>query len=171
MRLEQINPNVAARADPRALHLESGNRPLTERDQRPCEGQKGLPLARERAPLPASRDQNPAKRVLQPLQPDGHPGEHAVRRTGMVEDVAQPQERVRRELGSTEAVKRAVAAGLGVSLVLESAVVDEVAAGRMAALPVSGATLEKTLWAIAPRDLLSHGQTAEVMRLLMEPGS
>lgn len=75
----------------------------------------------------------------------------------------------RRQLGSTEAVKRAVAAGLGISLVLESAVAEEVAAGRLAALPVKGAALEKTLWAIAPGDLLRTGRTAEMMRLLMEP--
>ncbi|MGA8294545.1 MAG: LysR family transcriptional regulator, partial [Rhodoplanes sp.] len=43
--------------------------------------------------------------------------------------------------GSTEAVKRAVRAGLGVSLVLASSVADEVAAGHLVALPLADADL------------------------------
>ena len=55
-------------------------------------------------------------------------------------------------LGSTEAVKRAVRHGLGVSLVLRGAVRDEVNAGTIHTLQVHGARLEKTLWAITRRD-------------------
>ena len=54
-------------------------------------------------------------------------------------------------LGSTEAVKRAVAAGLGMSLVLDSSVRHEVEAGRVRALRVDGACLEKQLY-IVTRD-------------------
>jgi LysR family transcriptional regulator, low CO2-responsive transcriptional regulator len=50
-----------------------------------------------------------------------------------------------RKLGSTEAVKRAVAAGLGVSLVLEPTVADEVKAGTLLARPLRGRALSKTL--------------------------
>lgn len=55
--------------------------------------------------------------------------------------------RVTRQLGSTEAVKQAVRAGLGVSLVLESAVQQEVRAGTLRAIPFSG-PLEKDLYVI-----------------------
>lgn len=52
------------------------------------------------------------------------------------------------QLGSTEAVKHAVAAGLGVSLVLQSAVNDEVRAGSLRALPLADMPLEKSLFVI-----------------------
>ena len=52
------------------------------------------------------------------------------------------------QLGSTEAVKHAVAAGLGVSLVLQSAVDDEVRAGSLRALPLADMPLEKSLFVI-----------------------
>lgn len=55
-------------------------------------------------------------------------------------------------LGSTEAVKRAVMAGLGVSLVMESAVALEAAQGWLVALPLSGVRLEKPLHAVLPRE-------------------
>jgi DNA-binding transcriptional LysR family regulator len=51
------------------------------------------------------------------------------------------------QLGSTEAVKHAVAAGLGVSLVLEAAVEHEVRRGALRALPVEG-RLEKEIHVI-----------------------
>jgi DNA-binding transcriptional LysR family regulator len=56
------------------------------------------------------------------------------------------------ELGSTEAVKHAVAAGLGVSLVLEAAVGEEVAAGSLRTIRVQGLSLRKPLFvALAER--------------------
>lgn len=51
-----------------------------------------------------------------------------------------------RQLGSTEAVKRAVRAGLGISIVLDCAVTDEVRAGKLVALPLQGIDLAKTLY-------------------------
>lgn len=54
---------------------------------------------------------------------------------------------VSRQMGTTEGVKRAVQAGLGVSLVLEAAVADEARAGTLVALDVDGVQLEKTLYA------------------------
>lgn len=59
--------------------------------------------------------------------------------------------RVSRQLGSTEAVKRAVMAGLGVSLVMAAAVRTEVGAGLLAALAVEGG-LSKQLYLIWRRD-------------------
>src|SRR5262249_50358718 len=49
--------------------------------------------------------------------------------------------RVERSLGSTEAVKQAVMAGLGVSLVLESSVEDERRAGSLAVRTIDGVEL------------------------------
>lgn len=48
----------------------------------------------------------------------------------------EPRPRVAMRLGSTEAVKQAVKAGLGASLVLRSAVAEEVASGSLRAIPV-----------------------------------
>ena len=52
--------------------------------------------------------------------------------------------------GNTEAVKRAVRAGRGISLVLAAAVVDEVRAGQLVALPLTGIELAKELKIIVP---------------------
>jgi len=57
------------------------------------------------------------------------------------------------QLGSTEAVKRAVRAGLGVSITLRSAVRDEVAAGLLHALRVRSTSLAKPLFAVLPDSL------------------
>lgn len=61
--------------------------------------------------------------------------------------------------GSTEAVKRAVRAGLGISLVLAAAVADEVQAGDLVALPFAGAELVKDIRLIVP-DPLPTGSAA-----------
>lgn len=56
--------------------------------------------------------------------------------------------RVSLQLGSTEAVKRAVMAGLGISLVLAAAVADEVRAGSLCAVPLVDPPLRKDLFVI-----------------------
>lgn len=76
---------------------------------------------------------------------------------------------VSHELGSTEAVKRAVAAGLGVSIVLEDAVTDEVASGRLSTVPLAGPSLRKPLWSIVPEELASSGRMVEALELLGTP--
>ncbi|WP_291864791.1 LysR family transcriptional regulator [Bradyrhizobium sp.] len=55
--------------------------------------------------------------------------------------------------GSTEAVKRAVRAGDGASIVMETSVADEVAAGRLVALRVDGVELAKEIKLIVPETL------------------
>jgi DNA-binding transcriptional LysR family regulator len=52
--------------------------------------------------------------------------------------------------GNTEAVKRAIRAGRGVSLVLAATVADEVQAGQLVALPLKGIELVKELKVISP---------------------
>lgn len=64
--------------------------------------------------------------------------------------------RVSLRLGSTEAVKQAVKAGLGISLVPASAVTDEVRLGTLVALPVVEPRLTKELFLIW-RDLGEYG--------------
>lgn len=54
------------------------------------------------------------------------------------------------QLGSTEAVKRAVRAGLGISITLESAVRDEVRAGTLRSLKVESTPLTKRMFSILP---------------------
>jgi DNA-binding transcriptional LysR family regulator len=56
--------------------------------------------------------------------------------------------RVAMQLGSTAAVKEAVKAGLGVSLVLQAAVVEEVHSGTLRAIPLQPPALEKDLFVI-----------------------
>ncbi|MBO6788022.1 MAG: LysR family transcriptional regulator [Rhodospirillales bacterium] len=60
--------------------------------------------------------------------------------------------KVTESLGSTEAVKRAVRAGLGISLVLESAVAEEGAGGRLAVIPFADAAMNKEIRVIWPAD-------------------
>lgn len=55
--------------------------------------------------------------------------------------------------GSTEAVKRAVRAGRGVSLVIASSVADEAAAGHLACLDLAGVALVKEIQLVAPEPL------------------
>ena len=64
--------------------------------------------------------------------------------------------------GSTEAVKRAVRAGCGASIVMESSVADEVAALRVVALRVEGVELAKEIKLVVPETLPS---TAPAMAL------
>ena len=54
---------------------------------------------------------------------------------------------IHHQLGSTEAVKRAVRAGIGISIVMASSVTDEVRAELLVALPLKGIDLCKTLYA------------------------
>jgi DNA-binding transcriptional LysR family regulator len=53
------------------------------------------------------------------------------------------------EVGSTEVIKQVVAAGLGIALLPRSAIGEQVALGRLAALHVAGPTLWRTLSRLA----------------------
>lgn len=61
--------------------------------------------------------------------------------------------RVSMNLGSTAAVKEAVKAGLGISLVFESSVRDEVRTGALCAVQLAGGPVEKDLFIITPEDV------------------
>lgn len=71
--------------------------------------------------------------------------------------------------GSTEAVKRGVRAGLGVSVVLEISVADEVAAGALVSIPIAGEDLVKQLWLIAPAGLPRLSPASRLVEALSRP--
>jgi DNA-binding transcriptional LysR family regulator len=70
-------------------------------------------------------------------------------------------------LGSTAAVKAAVHAGLGVSLVLAAAADTEVAAGRLRTLTLDGPPLRKTIWVSQRRALVPSDPAAAFTRALL----
>ena len=63
--------------------------------------------------------------------------------------------KVSMNLGSTEAVKRAVKAGMGISLALIGAVEQEVKRGELYALPITNGEVVKTFFVIVPENLPS----------------
>jgi DNA-binding transcriptional LysR family regulator len=50
------------------------------------------------------------------------------------------------EIGSTEAIKQAVSAGLGVSIVSSATTSDQVKLGRLKIVPMRNLHIERTLW-------------------------
>jgi len=78
-----------------------------------------------------------------------------------------PSLRVSAHLGSTEAVKRAVQAGLGISLVLAASVAQELAAGSLAALRIAGVTLEKQLYLVRDKDSLMDSPSQRFAKHLL----
>lgn len=79
-----------------------------------------------------------------------------------------PQESMR--LGSTEAVKQAVKAGLGVSIVLAGAVAEEMRAGTLCARPIAGTDLAKDLFLVLPEDAPIDGPAARFAGHLLTGG-
>lgn len=71
-------------------------------------------------------------------------------------------------LHSTEAVKSAVRAGLGCSIVLAGAVRAEADAGHLAALPVKGVKLEKTFYLATQKGLPETALAARLATFLSE---
>ena len=74
------------------------------------------------------------------------------------------------ELGSTEAIKRAVIAGLGVSVLSLSSLDFELAAGRLALLKVEGFPLRRTWFAVHPRGKQLGPTAGAFLSLLMQEG-
>jgi DNA-binding transcriptional LysR family regulator len=73
-------------------------------------------------------------------------------------------------LPTTEAVKGAVRAGLGASVVLDAAVANEVRAGLLVRLAVEGVTLEKAFHLILPEGLPSDTLAVRFTRFLSDAG-
>jgi DNA-binding transcriptional LysR family regulator len=74
-------------------------------------------------------------------------------------------------LGSTEAIKQAVAAGLGLAIVSRAAAADQLALGRISALHVEGLIIRRTLTRLKLRDRLTTVAGRELESLLEEQSS
>jgi DNA-binding transcriptional LysR family regulator len=75
------------------------------------------------------------------------------------------------ELGSNEAVKRAVEAGLGIGLLSTVAIETERLAGMLVDLPVQGWCCERTFWLIRRRDRLLTRAEQAFLALLPQSAS
>lgn len=82
-----------------------------------------------------------------------------------------PALRINLSLGSTEAVKQAVMAGLGLSVVLAGTVRREVRAGHLVALPLDPPDLAKAFLTTYPRELPSDSLAARFATFLKRSGA
>jgi|HubBroStandDraft_6_1064221.scaffolds.fasta_scaffold525450_1 DNA-binding transcriptional LysR family regulator len=106
---------------------------------------------------PLAADRQVSKRKLAELHLlGGEPGTGTGRLLESYFADGVPPPRIALQLGSTEAVKEAVKAGLGVSLVLRSAVAEEVRNGSLRAIPIQRPALEKDLFVIWRDTGVSH---------------
>jgi DNA-binding transcriptional LysR family regulator len=101
----------------------------------------------------------------------GEPGTGTARLLQQAFGVAAAALKVGLQLGSTEAVKQAVRAGLGISVTFESAVRDEVAAGVLRALRLRDAALAKPLFSILPESIGPDAPARRFDAFLREAGA
>lgn len=94
----------------------------------------------------------PAAALAEEPMIGGEPGTGTGRRLAGLLGAAAGSLSIARQLGSTDAVKRAVAAGLGVSVVMRAAVRDEAAAGSLVAVPIAAPGLRRMLLAVLPAE-------------------
>lgn len=69
-------------------------------------------------------------------------------------------------VGSTEAAKRCVLAGMGLSFLSRHAVSDELAAGRLEVVPLPGTPVTRRFWVVSLRDRSPSSAAAALMSLL-----
>ncbi|MBV5270413.1 MAG: LysR family transcriptional regulator [Afipia sp.] len=74
------------------------------------------------------------------------------------------------EIGSTEAIKQLVAAGLGVSIVSRASIRDQLALGRLKAVAVQDLNIERTLWKLKTPGRI-HIPAAAAFERLITPAS
>ncbi len=122
----------------------------------------GHPLA-GRGPVPLAR------LLAEPLV-GGEPGTGMGRVLAEALGATAAPPRVARVMGSTEGVKRAVAAGLGVSVILACAARDELAAGSLVKVELEGPALTRRIWAVLPADLPPRGPARLFLARLCEAG-
>jgi DNA-binding transcriptional LysR family regulator len=72
-------------------------------------------------------------------------------------------------VGGTEAIKQAVAAGLGLAIVSRAAATDQIMLGRVAVLNVNGLSMRRTLTQIKLHGRTSTASARELESLLAEP--
>ena len=97
------------------------------------------PFAREDAPIDPARL---AGELLVIREPGS--GSREVVNQALSAHAIQPSRTL--EVGSTEAIKQLVAAGVGVSIVSRAAVKDQVALQRLKMIEIAGVAIERTLW-------------------------
>lgn len=140
-------------------------------------GLEGEPFADDELVVIAAPDSPLAVRDrLTPADLDGAPFLPREVGSGTREVVEAAQGRagvrlaVAMELGSTEAIKRAVAAGLGISVLSRAAIELELLAGRLIVLPVQGWDLHRQftlLWPVGAR----LSPAAKALRSLLHGGT
>ena len=106
------------------------------------------PFAREDAPIDPARL---AEELLVIREPGS--GSREVVNQALSAHAIQPSRTL--EVGSTEAIKQLVAAGVGVSIVSRAAVKDQVALQRLKMIEIAGVTIERTLWQLTVSGRLS----------------
>lgn len=119
----------------------------------------------------ARRRAAPLARFLDEPLIGGEPGTGTGRMLAEALGTRPAAVRVVRQMGSTEGVKRAVAAGLGVSIVLACAVRDELAAGTLAAMILSGGRLIRRLYGVVARDVPAHAPARRFLTRLTAAGT
>jgi len=96
----------------------------------------------------------------------GEPGTGTGRLLRSLFGAAEKELKVSYSMASTEGVKSAVRAGLGISVVLAASVTDEVAAGTLHALPVADCPIVKELQIVMPADSPPTGLATEFAEVL-----
>lgn len=74
------------------------------------------------------------------------------------------------EIGSTEAIKQAVAAGVGVAIVSMAAIDDQVQLGRLKVIPIKNVHIERTLWQLKSPGRLAVPAATAFERIIREEG-
>jgi DNA-binding transcriptional LysR family regulator len=75
------------------------------------------------------------------------------------------------EIGSTEAIKQVVAAGLGVAIVSEAAVKDQLALDRLKIVKMRGLRIERTLWKLKTPGRLDVPSAIAFEKLIARPAA
>jgi len=75
------------------------------------------------------------------------------------------------EVGSSEAAKRCVLAGLGLAFVSRHAVADELASGRITLVPMRGLPVRRSFYVVRPRSATPSSAAAALMELLLSSAS
>lgn len=121
----------------------------------------------------ARRCQVPLDAFLAEPMIGGEPGTGTGRLLSAALGPGAPPPHILRQMGSIEGVKRAVAAGLGVSIVLACAVHDEVAAGSLCTLRFENKPIHWSFFAVIGRDVpaTALGRTFVARLIRGIPGS
>jgi DNA-binding transcriptional LysR family regulator len=72
------------------------------------------------------------------------------------------------EIGSTEAIKQAVAAGLGVAIVSTATTSDQVKLGRLKIAPMHDLAIERTLWQLKSPGRIDNPAAAAFERIIRQ---